>query len=238
MNPIKGNKKTVRKEKNNGAKTGPVRKKRVVSVNEGTVKRRQIMHDLIKSEIFNAVIDVMEKRNWSVISIDEIASEIGGSRGTVYHYFKNKSELMSAMWLYLHRKFTEILAPIYHDDGLEPEEKLSRYIYFYVKLMCLNWRMTKVIWTNAQSIIRWDSQTSQELLEERMSAIIAVRKMLMALKPQCHYPKDIWELQARAVLAYLDGTIIWYKEPCNLTPDEVARMVTSNLMNGLKSDWN
>ena len=236
MNPIKGNKNIKGKKENNGSKTKPLRKKRVVSVNEGTVKRRQMMHDLIKSEIFNAVIDVMEKRNWSIISIDEIANEIGGSRGTVYHYFKNKSELMSAMWLYLHRKWTELLAPIYHDADLAPEEKLRKYIYYYVKLTCLNWRMTKVIWTNGQFIIRWDNLTGQELLQERMSAIIAVRKMLMALKPQCRYPRDTWEIQARAVLAYLDGTIIWYKEPCHLTPDEVAEMVTNNLMNGLQAD--
>lgn len=237
MNPIKENMNIKGKKKNNGAATKPVSKKRTVSVNKGTVKRRQMMHDMIKSEIFNAVIDVMEKRNWSVISIDEIANEIGGSRGTVYHYFKNKSELMSAMWLYLHRKWTEILAPIYHDANLAPVDKLTKYIYFYVKLTCLNWRMTRVIWTNAQSIIRWDNQTSQELLEERMSAVIAVRKMMMALKPQCKYTREIWENQARAVLAYLDGTIIWYREPCNMTPDEVAQMVTSNLMNGLQADW-
>ena len=61
--------------------------------------------------------------------------------------------------------------------------------------------------------------------------------MLAAVRPECNYPREVWETEARAVLAYLDGTIIWYKEPCSMTPEEVARMVTNNLMNGLKTDW-
>jgi AcrR family transcriptional regulator len=243
MDPVKRSKSTnntnniQKTSRNDGARARLVKGKRVMSVNQGTIKRRQVMHDLIKTEIFNAVIDAMEKNNWSDISIDEIANEIGGSRGTVYHYFKNKGELMSAMWLYLHRMWTDMLAPIYHDANLEPAEKLGKYIYYYVLLTCRHWRMTRVIWTNAQSIVRWDNQTSQELLDERMQAVIAVRKMLAALRPDRQYPRDVWETEARAVLAYLDGTIIWYTEPCSMTPDEVARMITNNLMNGLKADW-
>jgi len=234
MNPKKGNK-SINGDK--GAKRKLVKGKKVVSINQGTVNRRQRMHDLIKTEIFNAVIDAMEKRNWSVISIDEIANEIGGSRGTIYHYFKNKSELMSAMWLYLHRLMTDELAPIYHDANLESAEKLEKYIYNYVRLMCRNWRITRVIWTNAQFIIRWDNQTGQELLDERISAIIAVRKMITALRPGCQYPKEVLETEARSILAFLDAIIVWYEEPYHMTADEVAKMVTNRMMNGLKPDW-
>lgn len=223
--------------KNTGIKGKSFKAKREMSVNSGTVKRRQIMHDIIKTEIFNAVADVMEKRNWSVISIDEIANEIGGSRGTIYHYFRTKSELMSALWLHLHRKMTDVLAPIYHDAELDPVEKLRKYIYLYVYLLCENWRLARVIWTNANHIIRWDNQTSQELLEERMSAIIAMRKMIAAVRPGSQYPKEVLETEARATLAYLDTAIIWYRVANQMTADEAARMVTNTMMNGLMSGW-
>lgn len=224
-------------KKKPGARGKIVDVKREAAVNEGTVMRRQRRHDIIKAEIFNAVIDAMEKRNWSVISIDEIANEIGGSRGTIYHYFKNKNDLMSAMWLHLHRSMTGVLAPIYHDSNLGPAEKLRKFVYMYVYLMCSNWRMARVIWTNAQSIIRWDNQTSQELWAERISALIAMRKMIAAVRPQCNYPKDVLETEAKAMLAVMDSTLIWYREPCNMTPDDVAMMITTRLMSGLIPDW-
>jgi AcrR family transcriptional regulator len=204
------------------------------TANTRTSARRQMLQDFMKNEIFNGVVDAVEKHNWSIISMDEIASEIGGSKGTIYYYFKSKNELMVAMWLHLHRQMTEVLLPIYKDTSLDAETKLEKYVHTYVQLMCRYWRLTLAIWTNSLFIVKWDESTGRELLKERRIVVKAIMRMIADLNPRQKYRADVLETMARAVLHNIESTSIWYREPFHMTVDEVAGLITNMIMDGIR----
>jgi AcrR family transcriptional regulator len=205
----------------------------VKTANTRTTARRRMLQDFMKNEIFNAVVDAVEKHQWAIISMDEIASEIGGSKGTIYYYFKSKNDLMVAMWLHLHMQMTEVLLPIYQDPSLDAETKMTKYINTFVKLYCGYWRLTRAIWTNSLFIVKWDEGTGKELLKERRVVIKAIMRMIANLSPKKKYNADVLDIKARAVLHSLEQISIWYREPFHMTVDEVAEMMTDMIMNGL-----
>jgi AcrR family transcriptional regulator len=202
--------------------------------NARTSARRRMLQDFMKNEIFNAVIDAVEKHQWAVISMDEIASEIGGSKGTIYYYFKSKNDLMVAMWLHLHMQMTEVLLPIYKDQSLDAETKMAKYIHTFVQLYCGYWRLTRAIWTNSLFIIKWDEGTGKELLKERRIVIKAIMRMIADLTPGKKCRADVLETRARTVLHTMEAISIWYREPYHMTADEVADMMTDMIMDGIR----
>ena len=62
-----------------------------------------------KEKIINSTLDVMEGRGYRAVSVDEIISHAGVSKGSFYHSFKSKEELaMQALEEY-ERRGTEII---------------------------------------------------------------------------------------------------------------------------------
>lgn len=195
--------------------------------------RRQLLQDFMKVEIYNAAVDAVEKHGWSTISMDEIASEIGGSKGTIYYYFKSKNDLMTGMWLYLFNEISAVLLPIYKDNTLDPETKLRKYIWNYVMHMCKWWRFSKTIWSNALFINRWDEATDKTLLKARKNAVGNCSKMIAALNVGREANEERSSHEALALVNCIESLVVWYREPYALSRKQVAELLTEMLMYGI-----
>lgn len=198
-----------------------------------TAARRQLLQDFMRTEIYNAVVAAVEKAGWNVISMDEIASEIGGSKGTIYYYFKSKNDLMLDMWLYLQKKMARELTPVFDDPTLKPREKLEKFIYTWVRQQCIEWRMFKAVWTNSLSIIKWDESTDKELMDNRNRDVKIFIKLISAVNPEMKKNTRLADFVARAVVHALDSVSVIYREPFVLTPEETAARVAAMLTEGL-----
>lgn len=82
------------------------------------VKRRRIVA---------AATELFLRQGYRKTSVEEIASAAGVAKGTVYLYFKNKTEVMIHAIAEEKRRHFVKLKPVFGDD-LEPRERLRRYI--------------------------------------------------------------------------------------------------------------
>ena len=195
--------------------------------------RKQLLQDFMKVEIYTAAVNAVEKHGWSIISMDEIASEIGGSKGTIYYYFKSKNDLMADMWLYIAQEMSGVLLPIYEDKDLEPVEKLRTYIWNHILLTCRWWRFSKTIWSNAFFIVKWGEDVDKKLLKARNNTVSKYTDMVAALSPKKSGDNDSAAYKGQATITFIESIICWYSEPYPLTPEQVADTVTAMLMEGL-----
>ena len=194
---------------------------------------KQLVHDFMKEQIFNAVVSAAEKKGWTAVSVDDVLEEMGVSKGTIYHYFKSKKELMIAMWLHQHRRVYRELLAISHIKTIKPAARLESTIRNHVLLLCRNWRFSKAIWTNALLTMKWDEETDRELAAERQKAVNGYVKMIRALHQDNRQDPVLYEYMARAVIQSIEAIMLWYQEPFPLTAEQLAEMMSGMLMQGL-----
>ena len=74
-----------------------------------------------------AVIAVMSERGYAATSIQEVADRVGVLKGSLYHYFSSKEELLFRIVESSHEETTEIASEVSR-LGLEPLEELMEYL--------------------------------------------------------------------------------------------------------------
>ena len=57
------------------------------------LNKRQIQANATKSKIYNVAVNLMEKKGFNNITIDEISKKAGVSVGAFYHYYKSKDDI-------------------------------------------------------------------------------------------------------------------------------------------------
>ena len=88
---------------------------------------RIVNRDKKRSEIAQKAIEVLAKRGFQATTIQEIADAAGLGKGTIYHYFKTKEEILSAVSHEIFHEMERSLgAALLRIEG--PMERLSALI--------------------------------------------------------------------------------------------------------------
>ena len=82
-----------------------------------------------RSDIARASIDLFVQKGIAQTSMDEIAKSAGVAKGTIYLYFKNKDEIMFAIWDMLSLQHSEAFAKRVTFD-MSAKEKILGYFDF------------------------------------------------------------------------------------------------------------
>lgn len=90
---------------------------------------RIIDKDEKRNEIARASIDLFSEKGIAQTSMDEIAKSAGIAKGTIYLYFKNKEEIMFAIWDMLSQQHDEAYARRITSD-MNAKEKILGFFDF------------------------------------------------------------------------------------------------------------
>lgn len=88
-------------------------------------KKKELMDRLIKEDVVKAVLALIKQD--LPVTMDEVAVQCGVAKGTLYNYFKNKTDLIN----YVHQ---EIVLPIKKDSyqifelPVSPREKIHTFV--------------------------------------------------------------------------------------------------------------
>lgn len=81
---------------------------------------------LTKEDIIKKSVLVFKKRGFAGTSISEIASDCGILKGSLYHHFSSKEELMKEVLNFLRNYFNEKVFSIAYNKNLNIEKRLER----------------------------------------------------------------------------------------------------------------
>jgi len=88
---------------------------------------KQLDKSVRKQKIINTAASLFHRKGYSSTSLDDVSKELGITKAAIYHYVKNKDELLSII-------YTQAFENIFRDTHeisamqLSPEEKLRRII--------------------------------------------------------------------------------------------------------------
>lgn len=88
-------------------------------------KKRQIQAEETYRKLLTVVYELMDKKSYHEISVDEICAEAGVSKGTFYHYFESKQEILTHL---SRQASTEILESMTFNPQKSARDMFDAYI--------------------------------------------------------------------------------------------------------------
>ncbi len=81
-----------------------------------------------KSEMVAAAWSLFSENGYDQTTVNAIIDKLGGSKGTYYHYFTSKEDILNAVVESMTRKGLEAVQPVFDDETLRAIDKLNRFI--------------------------------------------------------------------------------------------------------------
>ena len=127
-------------------------------------------NDNVKEKILNATETLLQKKNLSDITLSEIAIETGISKGTLYYYYKNKTDIyMDITSRYLEQQWEDFIA---WTENKEKDTSIVRLINYVVQRNIASYR-TRLHLINAASLGDEDLREKLVHLYGRFESIIS-----------------------------------------------------------------
>jgi AcrR family transcriptional regulator len=119
----------------------------------GITERRQSEIEILKRKIIDAAGDILAKDGYESLSIRKIANKIEYSPGIIYHYFKDKSEIITCIVEEKYENILKILREVPIDEK-NPDKSIVEGLEAYIELMLSSPEEFKVILTNDIDAVR------------------------------------------------------------------------------------
>lgn len=81
-----------------------------------------------KEFIVHQALKLFRRKSYHHATMADIAEACGLLKGSIYHYFKGKDELMIAVMFYVHKFFKDQVFVHAYDKSLDPKQRLQKMI--------------------------------------------------------------------------------------------------------------
>ena len=183
-------------------------------------------------KILKATIELMCNNGYHGTSIQMIADNVGITKSTVFHHFKNKETILLSILDEYVPSATEGLKKIVNDSSLSGVEKLKRFILHHMKLVGAQ---GDIINLNLRES-RYFGDKNRQIYEESQRVYARlVRGIVVQIQDEENTifkglnPKVV----ANAIQGMCNWSVLWYEKEGELDMDGIARQFYQILTCGI-----
>lgn len=174
-----------------------------------------------REKILLTAAKLLSRKGADGTSFQMIADKVGLHKSTLFHYFKNKEELVLRV---LQKSVDEVnndLEAIIANSELEPERKLEKAIDNHLSLLVKYFDNVKVYLSSLTSL----SKKNQAIyLKKRKKYEKDFEKIIREMKGKGYFNGLDTRIVTFGVLGMLNWVTKWYKKGGLLTISEVAKV--------------
>ena len=135
------------------------------------LSRRERERETRRREILDAAIKLFAEKGYEQTTLDEIAQKAEFGKGTIYHYFKNKEELIITYLQEGVDYFIKLGKYSAQMPNLTASQKLRHYAYHMTKFVRENEHFVRVMVFELPRIVVMESEDSCELRCRRQELV-------------------------------------------------------------------
>jgi AcrR family transcriptional regulator len=189
-----------------------------------TLRSRKIAKK--KQEILRSAAEVLAEKGYHGTTMEEIATKILMTKGSMYYYFKNKEDLLYQSHKMIMDIILEKIDEVVNSD-LSPVEKLKTAIKSHILLA-----------TNEKSMFIIMDKPYQKFSDEQLAEVLELRKVYSqyfdriineGIEKQAFDHVDTKMIRF-IILGALNWTLHWFKPEGPLTGEEIADLYADYLL--------
>jgi AcrR family transcriptional regulator len=171
-------------------------------------------------KILRVSANLISQKGYHGVSLQQIANKTGLRKSSLFHYFKNKEELILRILEASVDKASGNLKKIIGDDGLTPKEKLKKAIEEHLSSLLTEHRANATIYLNELRSLSRKNQ--KEYLMKRKKYQRDFEKIIEGMKGEGYFRGLDPKIVTAGILGMLNWTTRWYKETGPLTIQEIS----------------
>jgi AcrR family transcriptional regulator len=191
--------------------------------------------ELVREQLIDIAAELFDRKGYVHTSINDIAKALGLGRSAVYHYFRNKEEILAALVEAEALTPSHLLQELIDEPGLSATERLRRAVVDGI---------VRRLSSGARFILlsRLETQIPEELgplynLGRRHIYDFYVRCIVEGIAKGEFRDVDP-KIAAFAVIGMANWTSRWYSPNGLKSPAEIADVIADLALQGLKASHN
>lgn len=203
----------------------------------GITERRQSEIEAIRKKIIDTASEILVSEGWESLSIRKIANKIEYSPGIIYHYFKDKNEIVATI---VENGYEEMLKKIINipGNGDNLEEEIVSGLKAYIEFMLENPEKFKIIlMTDVEVIQEKVSMLERGISNHRKSIANLCRLLNLGIEKNKFKEMDV-ELTAQIIWTSTHGLLSRLILEKNISSEQQERLINQHfkmMVNALMS---
>jgi len=179
------------------------------------------MRDNKYEKILSVAGKLISQRGYKGTSLQKISDEVGLHKSSLFHYFKNKEELLLRILEFSTDEVSTELGKIIIDHTLEPEEKLKKAIDNHLTLLSENFDRVNVYLNQIGNL----SKKNQKIyLRKRKKYEKDLEKIVVEMRKHGYFKGLDTKIVTLGLLGMLNWVAKWFKSNGRLTVKDVSNV--------------
>lgn len=183
-----------------------------------------------KEEILQSALILLEERGYHGTTMEDIASHLLMTKGSLYYYFKDKQDLVYQSQIKILEKSIENFQTVFNKD-LTPSEKLAQAIIVHTEYLVSD-KAGFELMVNPEEIFSEDQLREIYSLRDQYSACYD-KLLAEGVEEGCFTLEDT-KIVRNILLGAMNWVTQWYSPNGKMNKTELATSVASYLMKVVK----
>jgi AcrR family transcriptional regulator len=192
-------------------------------------------HEMVMGQLMEAAERLFAQQGVAGTSLQELAEAVGLTRTGIYHYIRNKDDMLEALVQGFTLETAEDMRSLAADESAPAIDRLREAVTRAALKVAQNPRRFRLLLTSENS---FPEPLAKQYRQARRDTLTGLADLVsQAIKEGACRPVEP-ELAAFGLLGTANWTAFWYPRtegPGSLSPEEVARTLTENAIAGLQA---
>ena len=183
-----------------------------------------------KKDVLDVAQRLFHERGFQATSVRDIAGAMGIQAGSLYSHIESKDDLLWEIASSASDRFFEMIEPLAASDHLVPQ-KLRDVIRGHVHVMTEDLAAAAVYSTEWRHL---SDDRKKQFIERRDRYESIIRNLVSQGIEQGHFGPFDPSAATLVILSTLNWIYQWFRPDGRMTPDDLAKMMTDFIFDGLK----